>query len=83
MSYLSLSDPIFDRPVALRDAYRLMEKFIVQYNARGESSTVALLSDTGVGAGGSTCDPAQLYDFVRIAGEHFDDQGLLDAAESV
>ncbi|WP_146204593.1 hypothetical protein [Massilia glaciei] len=66
-----LSDPKFQRAVTLADAYRLLFRFVEQYNARGESSTANLLGDLSLeiwGDGGSG-DPAQLEDFLVVARE--------------
>ncbi|MCE9637598.1 MAG: hypothetical protein K8T90_18015 [Planctomycetes bacterium] len=80
MAYLHLYDPIFDRQVSLRDAYRMLEAFVVQYNARGESSTVSLMSDICVSPGGESSDPAQMRDFVRVAGDVLRDESLRTVA---
>ena len=57
----------FDRTITLREAYQLLEAFIVQYHARGERSTVELLADISLGAQGYSGDPAQLQDFLNTA----------------
>ena len=67
--YRSVFDDEFKRTVTLQDAYRILERFVVQYNSRGESSTVALMTDVGVVKNGWSCDPAQLEDFLRCADE--------------
>ncbi len=67
MAHTTINDPEFAERVSLAEAYRILEAFVVQYNARGESSTVALLSDVGLVAGGQTADPAQLSDFLRCS----------------
>src|SRR5690606_19042375 len=67
----NLEDPEFQRQLTLADAYRLLYRFVEQYNARGESSTVDLLVDLSLDTwqdGGST-DPAQLDDFLAVATE--------------
>ncbi len=76
MGYLRLDDPIFDRQVSLRDAYKILEAFVVQYNERGESSTVSLMSDMGILADGTPSDPAQIRDFVRVAADLLGDDVL-------
>lgn len=76
MAYLSVQHEAFERRITLRQAYELMYRFVVEYNGRGESSTVALLADIGVGDDGSSGDPAQVYDFLRLAGEVLDDDEL-------
>lgn len=80
MGYLRLDDPVFDRQVSLRDAYKILEAFVVQYNERGESSTVSLMSDIGVSADGTASDPAQIRDFVRVAADLLGDDVLLAVA---
>lgn len=82
MPYLSLTHRAFDRPIALRDAYKLFYAFLVRYNERGGASTTDLLTDMGPLPDGSTADPAQLYDFARLAGEALDDPELLQASTS-
>jgi hypothetical protein len=67
MAYRTISDDEFTQRISLGEAYRILEAFISQYNARGESSTVALLTDVGLVHGGQTADPAQLDDFLRCA----------------
>ena len=67
MGYLTLDDPSFSEQVTLAEAYEILEAFVVQYNDRGESSTVALLADVGIISGRQSADPAQLYDFLSCA----------------
>jgi hypothetical protein len=64
---MNINDPQFDRTLTLRQAYKLLEAFVVQYNARGESTTISVLADIGLGPDGNTGDPAQLHDFLRTA----------------
>ena len=64
MAYLNLADPEFNKQISLRDAYRVMVEFIVQYNSRGESSTVALWTDIDSAPDGAPLDPAQLEDYM-------------------
>ncbi|MBK8697865.1 MAG: hypothetical protein IPN17_37860 [Deltaproteobacteria bacterium] len=80
MGYLRLDDPLFDRHVSLRDAYKILEAFVVQYNGRGESSTASMMSDIGVLGDGTPSDPAQIRDFVRVAAEILGDGVLLGVA---
>ena len=56
MPYSSIHDDSFSDTVTLAEAYRLMVAFVEQYNARGESSTVALLTDVGLVPGGQSAD---------------------------
>lgn len=69
MANLSIYDSVFDSEISLRDSYQLLYEFILQYHERGESSTVNLLADLGVHPDGSSSDPAQIQDFLRVAGE--------------
>ncbi len=65
----NLQDPEFQRMLTLGDAYQLLYRFVEQYNARGESSTLDLLTDLSLDVwqdGGST-DPAQMDDFLGVA----------------
>jgi hypothetical protein len=80
MQYLRLDSQLFDRQVTLRDAYRILEAFVVQYNARGESSTVALMADIGIPGDGTPSDPGQIYDFARVAGTVLRDEARLVAS---
>ncbi|OHB77335.1 MAG: hypothetical protein A2Z34_10970 [Planctomycetes bacterium RBG_16_59_8] len=80
MRHLQIHDPLFDRTLTPRDTYTILERFVSQYNARGESSTVALLTDVAICIDGTSGDPAQIYDFVRVAGDILDDERLRDAA---
>lgn len=63
--YLSINDPAFDRTVSLRDAYRIMERVVEDHVARGEMSTVDLMSYLGLLPSGQSADPAAIYDFLR------------------
>ncbi len=69
MPYTSISDSVFEQKVTLGEAYRIFEAFVARYNARGESSTAALMADMGVVARGQSADPAQLDDFLACARE--------------
>ena len=79
MSHLKFTDKVFDRQVSLRDAYRILEAFVVQYHERGKSSTVALMTDINI-CGDVTSDPAQIYDFLCVSGDILHDQALIAAA---
>ena len=80
MGYLRLDDKVFEQKISLREAYEILEAFVVQYNARGESSTVALMTDIGVSDGGTPSDPAQIYDFVVVASRILGNERLLELA---
>jgi len=75
-----LDDKVFEQKISLREAYEIFEAFVVQYNARGESSTVALMTDIGVSDGGTSSDPAQIYDFVVVASRILGNERLLELA---
>jgi len=80
MPRLGLENNAFDRVVTLRQSYELLVEFVARYHARGASSTASLLSDVRVAPDGTSCDPAQVCDFLRVAGELLGDAALLDAA---
>lgn len=68
MSYLTLNDPSFDKEVSLRDAYRIMDRFIHQFQMGGEKSMADLIVYMGLAPDGSTGDPEALRNFLRCAG---------------
>jgi hypothetical protein len=80
MAYLSVRDALFERHLTLRQSYQILVDFITQYHARGESSTLDLVCGASLGPDGTTCDPAQLYDFLRVAGRLLGDDDLRRAA---
>lgn len=80
MARLSLQNEVFDRTLTLRQSFELLLEFVQQYHARGESSTLNLLVDAGICSDGTTCDPAQIYDYLRVAGRVLDDDRLEEAA---
>ena len=65
--YISIDDPQFDRMMSLRDAYRIMERFVMQYCERGDGPVSNLLIDAGLAPDGISGDPAQIYDFLEVA----------------
>ena len=65
----TIHDPRFQRTITLADAYRILERFVIQYNDRGETTTVSLMSDIGIVTDGSSSDPAQVDDFLNVVGE--------------
>ena len=68
MSYLAVTDQVFDRVVSLRDAYRIMERFASDYLARGDTSISDFLhAYAGEVVTGQTTDPAAAYDFLTAA----------------
>jgi hypothetical protein len=68
MRRFSLSDETFDRAVTLRDSYRIMERFLSDYLARGDTAVSDLLHVyAGLTASGETPDPAALHDYFAAA----------------
>jgi hypothetical protein len=64
----NLQDIDFDRPVQLRDAYRIMETFLVDALARGDISISDFLhAFVGSLPSGETTDPAMLEDFLAAS----------------
>lgn len=64
----SLNDSRFDQSVALRDAYRIMERFVQSYLARGDSAVSDFLHTYAAHLpDGRATDPAALGDFLRSA----------------
>ncbi len=70
--YTTIKDATFQRTVSLADAYMILERFVAQYNTRGERSTVEFLTDVGLSPDGTSADPAQIYDFLSCANEVLD-----------
>jgi hypothetical protein len=72
----NLNDSGFERTVTLRDAYRIMERFLVDYHARGDTLVSEfLLAYATVLQNGLTTDPAAADDFLKAA------RAVLDARE--
>jgi hypothetical protein len=72
----NLDDPGFERTVTLRDAYRIMERFVSEYHARGDTPVSAFLFVyVTVSTEGRTTDPAAAGDFLAAA------RAILDAPE--
>ncbi len=68
MSYLAVTDAKFDRAVSLRDAYRIMERFLSDYLERGDTPVSDFLhAYAGESINGQTTDPAASYDFLAAA----------------
>jgi len=68
MAYLTLHDPRFDKTVTLRDAYRIMDRFVRAFGQGGRTATADLIVYMGLNPDGSTADPGALEDFLRCAG---------------
>jgi hypothetical protein len=65
--YATLHDPRFDQRITLRDAYRIMERFVEAHVDRGTVTNVDLLSYLGVLPSGETGDPAAVDDYLEAA----------------
>jgi hypothetical protein len=82
MSYLAVTDQVFDRLVSLRDAYRIMERFASDYMARGDTSISDFLHVyAGEVITGQTTDPAAAYDFLVAAEKVLSKQSMGAANE--
>lgn len=66
---LTIDDPAFDRAVTLRDAYRVMERFVAAHLQRGEVPTGELLAYLGIARDGRGGDPAALSDYLDVVAE--------------
>ncbi len=62
-----ISDPEFDEPLSLRQAFELLGAFLNQFNSRGAQATDTLASWLELQPDGGTADPAQLDDFLECA----------------
>ena len=68
MSYLSVNDEKFDRVISLRDAYRVMERFLSEYLSRGDTPVSDFLHCYAREViGGQTVDPAAAQDFLDLS----------------
>jgi hypothetical protein len=74
MSYSNLNDPAFERHVTLREAYKIMERFVADFLVRGDMPISDFLHcfagslDTG-----QTTDPATIDDFLVAVRKVLDD----------
>ena len=82
MSYIRIDDPVFDERVTLRDAYRIFERFVNAFEARGDVAVAAFSMYMGLANDGIAGDPAALDDFLdavresrRASGAPTDDTG--------
>jgi hypothetical protein len=71
-SYPTIDDSAFDRTVTLREAYLIMERFVEAHIARGETSTIDLISYFGLLPSGMTGDPAAFDDYLAAARQVLD-----------
>ena len=73
MPYATINDGLFDREIRLRDAYRIMERFLSNYVSRGDTSVSDLLHTyAGEVSTGQSTDPAALFDFLAAAEDVLD-----------
>ena len=66
---MTIDDPAFDRTVTLREAYRVMERFIAEHLARGEMPTGMLIAYLGLSSDRRSGDPAVLPEYLAVADE--------------
>ncbi len=64
---LTISDPVFDQTLTLRQSFLVMCGFLEQFNSRGAQETDLLASWLELQPDGITFDPAQLDDFLGCA----------------
>jgi hypothetical protein len=67
--YTTTADPRFDRVITLRDAYRIMYGFALEYERRGDLPVSAFTTYAGLLTNGRSADPAALDDFLEEAGK--------------
>ena len=67
--YTTIDDPRFDRVIPLRDAYRIMYHFALEYERRGDLPVSAFTMYAGLLTNGQSADPAALDDFLEEAGK--------------
>jgi hypothetical protein len=73
MPYATVDDALFNREVTLRDAYRIMERFLSNYLSRGDTAVSDFLhSYAGKLPSGQSTDPAALFDFLAAAADVLD-----------
>jgi len=73
MPYATVNDALFDREITLRDAYRIMERFLSIYLSRGDTRVSDFLHTyAGEVTTGQSTDPAALYDFLAAAQDVLD-----------
>jgi hypothetical protein len=73
MPYATVNDALFNREVTLRDAYRIMERFLSKYVSRGDTAVSDFLYGyAGEIPPGQSTDPAALFDFLAAAADILD-----------
>jgi hypothetical protein len=73
MPYATLNDKLFDRDITLRDAYRIMERFLSKQLSHGDTAVSDLLHTyAGEVSSGQSTDPTALYDFLAAAADVLD-----------
>lgn len=65
----TVNDIEFQEKVTLKQAYQIMEKFLLQFHERGELTTGDLIDFIGLLEDGSSADPAQLNDYIKVTNE--------------
>ena len=70
--YVSIQDPAFDRLVTLRDAYRVMERFVSDYLARGDTPVLDFHTYFWTRLDGESVDPSAVNDFLKAAADVLD-----------
>ena len=66
--HMTLDDAVLRHQVSLSDAYKIMERMLLDYLARGDMPLSDLIyCFIGVTADGGTTDPAALGDFLKAA----------------
>jgi hypothetical protein len=73
MPYATVNDALFSREITLRDAYRIMERFLSNYLSRGDTAVSDFLRSYAAEIPpGESTDPAALYDFLAAATDVLD-----------
>ncbi|MGY8663119.1 hypothetical protein Q3C01_12205 [Bradyrhizobium sp. UFLA05-109] len=68
VAYRAITDQEFEQVLTLRDSYRIMERFLSDYLARGDAPVSEFLhAYAGETIGGQTTDPAALSDYLASA----------------
>ena len=62
--YISIDDPVFDRLVTLREAYKVMEHFVAAHVERGVGETDTFFAYFALLTDRRGADPAALYDYL-------------------
>ena len=68
--YTTIRDSRFERPISLRDAYRIMCSFTLEYERLGDLPVSAFNAYAGLLESGRSADPAAMDDFLENANKH-------------